>query len=48
MRAGALRAAGIWTLADLRAHPKAAYGALQAAYGLDFAALIRAAETYQP
>lgn len=46
--ADALRRAGIWTLEDLRRSPKAAAGAIQAVYGLEFAALIRAAENYQP
>lgn len=46
--ADALRRAGIWTLADLERNPRAAYGALQAVYGLDLAALIRAAHAYKP
>jgi hypothetical protein len=38
--AGALRNAGIWTAEDLKRQPRAAVGALQAAYGLDLAALM--------
>jgi len=38
--AGALRNAGIWTAEDLKQQPRAAIGALQAAYGLDLAALM--------
>jgi hypothetical protein len=36
----ALRNAGIWTAEDLKRQPRAAVGALQAAYGLDLAALM--------
>lgn len=38
--AGALRNAGIWTAEDLKRQPWAAVGALQAAYGVDLAALM--------
>ena len=38
--AGALRNAGIWTAEDLKRQPRAAIGALQAAYGVDVAALM--------
>jgi len=41
-----LRRRGIWTLADLRACPQAAVGALQSCYGVDRAALLRAAEHF--
>jgi hypothetical protein len=42
----ALHNAGIWTLEDLTSNPRRAIGALQAAYGLDLASLIRAANEY--
>lgn len=45
--AAALRANGIWTLEDVRNNQKAVYGVIQAAYGLDLAALIQAANGYQ-
>src|SRR5512139_1978782 len=38
---------GIWTGDDLRARPQAALGAIQAVYGLDLAALLRAARQYE-
>ena len=38
-----LHKAGIWTGADLLANVKAAYGALQATYGVDLAHLIKLA-----
>lgn len=38
-----LRKRGIWTADDLRTRPGEAIGALQTAYGLDLAALLRAA-----
>lgn len=38
-----LRANGIWTREDLEANPTAAFGALQAVYGIDLAALYQAA-----
>lgn len=41
-----LRERGIWTIEDMRRDQPAVFGALQAAYGLDLAALIRAAENY--
>lgn len=40
-----LRARGLWTYADLLANPNAARGALQSAYGLDLATLIRIANS---
>lgn len=43
-----LRRRGIWTLDDLRARPNDAIGALQTVYGLDFTALVRAAERAHP
>lgn len=46
--AAALRAAGIWTLADIEHNPNAVLGALQAAYGVDLGALLQAARTYKP
>jgi hypothetical protein len=42
----ALHNAGIWTLEELTSNPRRAIGALQAAYGLDIASLIRAANEY--
>lgn len=39
-----LRNAGIWTAEDLRTRPRAALGALQAAYGIDLAALTKFTE----
>lgn len=42
--ANELRARGIWTREDLLKNQPAAFGALQAVYGIDLAALIRAAE----
>ena len=42
----ALHNAGVWTLEDLISNPRRAIGALQSAYGLDIAALIRAANEY--
>lgn len=39
-----LRAAGIWTREDLERSPAAAFGALQATYGIDLAAIITAAK----
>ncbi len=45
--AAELRRHGIWTRADLRARPNVALAALQSAYGLDLAALMRAAEAYE-
>lgn len=45
--ANALRRSGIWTLEDLRRQPMRAVAALQSAYGLDVAALMGAAETYE-
>lgn len=44
--AQALRANGIWTLEDVRNNQKAVFGVIQAAYGLDLAALIQAANGY--
>lgn len=44
--AAELRRVGLWTIQDLRANPQAAFGALQAVYGLDFSALLRSAEDY--
>jgi hypothetical protein len=42
-----LRRAGIWTLADMARNGKAVFGALQATYGVDLAALIQAANGYK-
>ncbi len=42
-----LRLYGIWTKADLRARPNVALAALQAAYAIDLAALMQAAERYE-
>ncbi len=39
-----LRRRGIWTAQDLRARPNEAAAALMAAYGVDVAALLKAAE----
>lgn len=44
--AAELRRVGLWTLQDLRSNPQAAFGALQAVYGLDLSTLIRTAEDY--
>lgn len=41
-----LRMRGIWTIDDMRRHQSAVFGALQAVYGIDLAALINAAENY--
>ena len=41
-----LRKRGIWTIDDMHRDQSAIFGALQAVYGLDLAALINAAETY--
>ena len=41
-----LHRAGIWTAEDLRNNPQAAVGALQAAYGVDLAALNAAARKF--
>lgn len=41
-----LRRRGIWTSADLAARPMVALAALQAAYGIDLAALRAAAERH--
>lgn len=38
-----LRRNGIWTVADLESNPQAAFGAIQAVYGVDLAALYKAA-----
>lgn len=38
-----LRANGIWTREDLERNPSAAFGALQAVYGVDLAAIYQAA-----
>jgi hypothetical protein len=43
----ALYRADIWTGADLRSNPRAALGALQAVYGVDLAALLRAAREFE-
>lgn len=43
----ALKKRGIWTIADLRARPQDAIGALQDAYGIDLAALLNAAKLYE-
>lgn len=42
-----LHAAGIWTAQDLFKNGNAALGAVQAAYGLDLAALMTAAQKHQ-
>ena len=42
----ALHGAGLWTPADVQAHPDRALGALQAAYGIDLGALLEAAARY--
>jgi hypothetical protein len=39
-----LRRAGIWTYEDLLSRPNQALGAIQAAYGFDLTALLRAAK----
>lgn len=45
--ASELRMRGIWTIDDMRINQSAVFGAIQATYGLDLAALIMAAETYE-
>lgn len=42
-----LRRNGIWTFADLERNQAAAFGAIQAVYGLDLAKLIQAAHGYK-
>lgn len=42
----ALHNAGVWTLEDLLGNPRRVIAALQSAYGVDIAALIRAASEY--
>lgn len=41
-----LQRVGIWTAADLLSNPNVAIGAIQAAIGVDLAALIRAAQEW--
>ena len=38
---------GIWTIADLRARPQEAVGAIQAAYRLDLGRVLQAAKAYE-
>lgn len=38
---------GVWTVEDLRRNPQLALGALQRVYGVDLAALMRAAKEYE-
>lgn len=38
---------GVWTVDDLRQKPQLALGALQRVYGVDLAALMRAAKEYE-
>lgn len=38
---------GVWTVDDLRQNPQLALGALQRVYGVDLAALMRAAKEYE-
>ncbi len=45
--AAALRRRGIWDVADLRRNTDGARSALQEVYGLDLAALLRAAAAYE-
>lgn len=42
-----LREAGLWTVEDINANPRAVYGALQAAYGVDLAAILQAAANHK-
>jgi len=45
--AAELRRRGIWTKEDLLSQPKVAVAAIQAAYGFDLAALIKAARQHE-
>jgi len=45
--AAELRRRGIWTKEDLFSQPNVAVGAIQAAYGFDLAALIKAARQHE-
>ena len=42
-----LRKRGLWTADDVQARPREVLGALQAAYGIDLANLIRAAKDFE-
>lgn len=43
----ALKRRGIWTIADLKARPQEALGALHDAYGIDLAAIYQAVKFYE-